>query len=436
MRLQTMGPFFFLCAAVGLVAAVGGCSRMKADTPPVPALSTPALAKPALATPAQVQAIASDPAIKKVAEANNDFGFRLLHTLYENAGGNAFFSPLSISSALMMTINGAGGKTKQEMAQTLGVPGVDIATVNDGYGQLLPYLGNPDKDVDLSIANALWVQQGLKFDSGFQNRCQASYGAQTVSLDLQSQAGADSINQWCDENTHGKIPQIVSPNDLMGSVAVLTDAIYFHGNWSSKFDKAATQQGPFHLENGSDKQVPLMSQTGAFPYFENAQFQAIAMPYSTGRLSFYVFLPKTGISAGSLAGSLNRTSWDDWTKGFEDRDVHITLPRFHVDDRLSLADALGRMGMPDAFSPAADFTPMGLGSNVSISEVIHKAMMDVDEEGTTAAAATAVIMTEEATAMPVRQPPIEMRVDHPFFCAIRDNTTGAILFEGVVRDPQ
>jgi len=378
-------------------------------------------------SPLTLHNAAADP----VAEANTDFGFRLLHQLSSGSSHeNVFFSPFSVSQALSLALNGAGGSTQGEISDTLGLQGLTLDQVNHGNGQLLPSLENPDPKVELSIANALWANKGVKLDPGFQERCRTFYGAHTTTLDFHSAGAADTINDWVKDNTHGKIDKLVEPGDLVLSPAVLTNAVYFHGQWSEQFDINDTQEGPFTLDGGSTKTVPFMSHTGGYSYLATPKFQAVGLPYGSGRVSLYVFLPESGTSVDSLVGALNAQSWKDQIGRMKQVRLEIELPRFKVGYKAELKAPLSALGMGPVFEQGANFQPMGL-SRGFIGEVIHKAILEVNEEGTVAAAATGVVMRSLA----IRRE-LVVRVDHPFFCAIQDKTTGTILFMGVIRDPE
>ena len=377
-------------------------------------------------------AVAADPAVKVVAAANTDFGFRLLHTLDQSEpNGNIFFSPLSISSALTMTLNGAGGQTEQDMAKTLALGAMTRDQVNAANGLLLSSLASPDPKVEVKIASALWARRGITLAPAFQERCHCFYDARAESLDFGSPEAVSTINNWVKGNTKGKITQLVSPPDVASATAVLTNAIYFHGLWQTAFNKAATRSAPFLRVDGGEKRVPMMQQEGRFSYSETADAQAVSLPYGDGRMSLYVLLPKTGQSAEALAKNLDEKAWSARVADMKPTSLTVFLPRFKAEYSGHLRGPLSALGMGSAFERGADFRPMGLNDSF-IGEVIHKAVLDVDEEGTTAAAATAVIMTRAAR-LP---PPTVMRVDRPFFLALRDNATGTILFEGLIRDPQ
>ncbi len=387
-------------------------------------------AKPAV-SPAVV---AADPQVQKVAAANTDFGFRLLKQLaHETPSQNVFYSPFSVTSALTLTLNGAGGRTRIDMAAALGLSGVTADQTDHAYGLLLPSLENPDPQVTLTVANALWAGRGTTFNPRFRARSERYFGARVQTLDMASPAAAATINGWVSEKTHGKIGELVTPRDIATSPAVLTNAVYFHGQWSHAFEKSDTQDGPFTLASGKPKTLPLMSQEAKFSYTETKQFQAVSLPYGQGRMSLYVLLPKSGVTAADVVNSLDPASWNNALGTMKPAQVALTLPRFRANFQATLNAPLIALGMGSAFGSGADFTPMGLRGGF-IGAVIHKAVLEVDEEGTVAAAATAVVMTKSAIRMPEK--PIVMRVDHPFVCLLRDNTTGTLLFAGVIQDPE
>lgn len=383
-------------------------------------------------TPADAAVVAADPQVQKIAAANTRFGFGMLEQLsHHDPGKNVFFSPFSVTSALTLALNGAGGATRQSIASTLGLPPMTNDQINHANGLLLPSLENPDPKVELSVANALWANTGTTFAASFQETCRKYYGASAQTLPFASPSAADTINGWVKEKTHGKIDNLVTPRAISASTAVLTNAVYFHGQWSRAFQKSATHDAPFTLPSGDVKTVPLMCQQASFAYLETPRFQAASLPYGEGRMSLYVFLPKPGTSLSGLVAGMNADTWDGWMGQMKPTPMVIFLPKFQVSYQATLNQPLIALGMGPAFGPEADFAPMGLHGSF-ISAVIHEATLDVDEDGTVAAASTAVIMSRAARPMPTTV----MRVDHPFFCAIRDNATGTLLFAGVIEDPR
>lgn len=412
-RIRPFVPIILGLALAGLGLAAGHISHRKAA--PDPAV------------------VAANPGVRQAAQAETGFGFRLLARLAPaQPRQNIFFSPFSISQALALTLNGAGGATRGGIAQTLGIGTLPTGAFNAANGLLRPSLENPDPQVELTVANALWIQQGRTFAPKFQAQCQQFYDADTTALNLGSPSAAPTINHWVSQNTRGKITTIVSPLDLINAQAVLTDAVYFHGKWAVPFEKASTQPKPFTRADGSRKSVPMMSGENEWSYGQTPSFQAVRLPYGKGRIALYVFLPRKPSGLDAFLQTATAANWNGWLARMQPTEVHLLLPRFHADDALTLNDPLSRLGMASAFGPQADFAPMGL-PDCYISKVLHKATLDVDEEGTVATAATAVIMTESARRPPPS--PIQMRVDHPFFCAIRDDATGTLLFLGGIREP-
>lgn len=365
-----------------------------------------------------------------VADANTDFGLRLLQEECKTQKGNVFLSPFSVSQALTMTLNGAGGKTQAGMAQTLGLGTLSITEVNQANGDLLAALTTPERGVQLNIANALWASNTFQFPADFQQRVRQFYHGDTTTLDFGSPRAAQTINAWVKTQTRGKISALVSPNDLANSLFLLTDAVYFHGDWTQPFDQKATAAQPFHRGDGTAVTVPLMTCQGYLPYLETDQFQAVGIPYGAGRLRMLVFLPKPDVSLENVLQSLNSRAWVQWTAQMQYADMTLFLPRFRADTTLILNQPLATLGMASAFS-GADFSAMGLGST-PLGRVIHKAVIEVNEEGTTAAAVTGV----QGFGGPPPPPPITVRVDRPFVTAIQDTATGTLLFVGAIRDPQ
>jgi serine protease inhibitor len=344
--------------------------------------------------------------------------------------GNIFLSPFSISQGLMMTLNGAGTQTQTDMEKTLGLGASDMDRVNHANGQLLTALTAPDPDTQLSIANALWGDARITFAPDFTARCKQDYNADVMTLNLAAPAAVESINGWASQSTQGKIPNLVTHDDIAGATAVLTNAVYFHGKWQTPFNKAVTKNAPFHQDADHSKDVPLMRQAGNLPYLETPQFQIAALPYGDGHLSLYVLLPQSPATLETLSDSFTAYHWESTVAAMKPTFISLALPRFQAQSHTRLKKPLSDLGMASAFGGGADFAPMGLQGSC-ISDVIHAAVIGVDEEGSVAAAATGTSMERGISAAPP-----SMQVDHPFFIAIRDNITGTILFEGIIRDPE
>ena len=373
------------------------------------------------------------PVNSKLVDANTKFGFKLFQeVLKQDSNKNIFISPTSIAIALSMTYNGASGKTQQAMANALQFQGMSLQDINQANEVLKSTLEKADPDIQLSIANSLWARQGISFKPEFMQKNQQFYGAKVTELDFAKPDAPNAINNWIKENTNGKIDQIV--NQLNSDdVLFLINAIYFKGKWTKPFDKGQTDERPFYLANGSQKQHPMMSQSGRYRYYENETFQAVSLPYGKGNLSLYVFLPKTTTNLDSFQQQLSPQNWQQWMNQFHMRQGSIQLPRFKFDYNIQLNNALKALGMEEAFSDGANFSNM-TSSSVAIDEVKHKTFVEVNEEGTEAAAVTSVGIT--MTSAPMPEAPFQMVVDRPFFCAIRDNQTGTVLFMGSIREPQ
>jgi serine protease inhibitor len=373
----------------------------------------------------------------KLSEANAKFGFKLYSELLrESAGKNLFISPSSIALCLTMAYNGASGETQKAMASALETQSMNLDQLNHAYADLRAALTNPDGEIQLQIANSLWARQGLPFKPDFIQRNKDYFGAQVTALNFGDPSAPATINQWVNTNTNGKISKIVDQIDS-NAVLFLINAIYFKGTWSKAFDKAKTHPQDFTPASGSARQVPMMSQSGKYQYLETNDFQAVSLPYGGGRVSFYVFLPSSSSDLSKLEKTLTYDNWQKWMGQFRSTNGDISLPRFRVDYDVSLNDALKALGMGVAFDDSrADFSGMiqMSGQRVFISRVKHKTYAEVNEEGTEAAAVTSTEM--RTTAMRVEPQRFRMVVDHPFFCAIRDNTTGEMLFMGSIYDPQ
>lgn len=364
--------------------------------------------------------------------ANTRFGFKLFAELVEkDTVENVFISPSSIAVALAMIYNGAKRETQQAMAETLELKGLNLQEVNEANAILLAALkGPPDPKVELAIANSLWAQKDLTFRSEFLQRNRDFYGAEVANLDFTDPSALSTINSWVKDNTNEKIDDLVKPEDLDAlTVLVLINAIYFKGIWEERFDREKTKEGVFTLLDGRRKQLPMMSQMGWYEYCECDDFQAISLPYGEGRISMYIFLPRQAITLDDFQRSLHPDNWQKWLSWFYWAEGTIVLPRFNVEYEVELSDALKALGMGVAFGPVANFEGMCAGP-LWISVFRHKTHLEVNEEGTEAAAATAMVISRGG--VPER---FMMVVDRPFFCAIRDNQTGEVVFMGFIVEP-
>ncbi len=378
------------------------------------------------------QATAINPAFK---QAQTRFAFAFLQALCQEQAGtpkNTFISPTSLAYALAMTYNGANGETQQAMAQALQVQGMSMTAVNEAFSALMQSTQQADPDVTLTIANALWAREGVSFAPDFLQRNEQYYQAEVDELDFADPGAVATINRWVDEQTQGKIPAIVDelkPETIM----VLINAIYFKGAWTEPFDEDQTTDQPFTLLDGSTKQVPMMTQFDSYRYYEGEDMQAVSLPYGEERLSMTILLPSQDSSLQSLVRQLDAPTWRQWLGEMSPQDGQVSIPRFKMEDDHALEDVLTDMGMGLAFDcDHADFSQMYAKPGVCITSVRQKTFVEVNEEGTEAAAATSVEMGL-TSAMPNQ--PFTMVVDRPFFFAIHDDQTDAVLFMGMVVEP-
>ena len=372
-----------------------------------------------------------------VTEGNNVFAAALYGRL-RHQSGNLFFSPESISTALAMAYAGARGSTASEMAKTLHFT-LPPDKLHPAMGALLRDLNAAHEGYQLSVANALWAQQGYTFLDDFLSLLKTDYGAglNQVNFKGATEAARLTINQWVEQKTQDKIKDLLQPGALRSDTRlVLTNAIYFKGDWETQFDKAQTKSEDFHLSPAQAATTPLMHREGRFSYFDGGTFQILEIPYKSKELSMIVFLPKDAGGLSALEQSLTGSNLQQWLgKLASVPKVIVTMPKFKMTQQFELGSTLSAMGMPQAFSGSADFSGMTGHRDFAISEVIHKAYVDVNEEGTEAAAATAVTMRALAMRAPEGPPPV-FRADHPFVFMIRDNRSASILFMGRMADPR
>jgi serpin B len=374
-------------------------------------------------------------------EGNSAFAFELYQALRGNEG-NVFYSPYSISLALAMTYAGARGETAQQMADTLqfmleqdklhpAFNWLDTELASRGKGAQ----GKDGEGFKLNIVNAIWGQEDYEFLPAFLDILAENYGAGLRVLDFRTQAEGSrlAINQWVSDQTEDRIKDLIPPGVIDALTRlVLTNAIYFNAAWEHPFDKKMTANGPFYLPNGGQVTVPMMRQTESSNYSEGEGYQAVELSYNGTELSMVILLPASG-NFQAFEEGLQAQKVNDIISGLQPGEVTLTMPKFEFDSEFSLKDTLPAMGMPDAFSSDdADFSGMTGNRELCISDVVHKAFVSVDEAGTEAAAATAVITGE--TSAP-GGPPVVVTIDRPFIFLIRDIKTGAILFIGRVLNP-
>jgi serine protease inhibitor len=364
---------------------------------------------------------------QQVQSAANAFSFALWQKLNaEQPGKNIFASPLSASFALGMTLNGAAGTTLGEMRSALQFGNTAVTDINAGYKSLMQLLTTLDPSVTMQIANSIWYRNTLTVNKPFVDAVTSSFDATVTALDFQDVSGSLSrINGWVDTKTNHKITSILDdiPRD---AVMYLINAIYFKAGWREKFDPSRTTDGVFHGASG-DHTVPLMHRNDKMSYAETATYQSVDLPYGDSSFTMTVILPKPATNVDAVAASLTAAGWSALTSSFATSQVDLALPKMKLEWSASLVPELKALGMQAAFLNA-DFTPMSpSGNQLVISDVKQKAYVDVNEEGTEAAAVTSVGIV--VTSAPLSQ---VMRVDHPFIFAIRERLTGTVLFIGKV----
>ena len=385
---------------------------------------------------------ASPEAPADVAAADNAFGFRLLNAVQKTSpNGNVVLSPVSAALDLSMVLGGAGGETKEEMLSALSLEGLTPAAINEANASLIKVIRTPARSITLSVADSLWVDnRHVTLRPDYIKQTQAWYDAEITDLDFSNPGAATRINSWASKETQGRISKVIDridPADLM----LLLNAVYFKGQWAHKFDKAQTQPRDFTLAGGSVKQVPRMTQSGRFDYFETPLLQAIRLAFGDGDLVMEVLLPATSSSVDALEAELTAEHWKGWQKQYALRSGTIELPRFELKSNYRLNEPLQALGMRRAFHPdTAQLTGMFSsapgergGGRFFISSVLQSTYWKVDEDGSEAAAVTSIGVRAAAVARPVQ--PFRMIVDRPFFCAIEDRRSGALLFVGAIYDP-
>ncbi len=404
--------------ALALVAACTGATEPDPVAP-----SAPLTALPRALTAGE----------QRVIGAANEFSFALFRRLSAaQQNDNVFTSPLSASMALGMAMNGAAGTTYDEMRATLGFDAAATETeIGESYKSLIALLRGLDPSVDFRIANSIWYRTGFPVHQSFLDAGRTWFDARVSAIDFASPTAVPTINDWVSTATVGKIPTIIE-TIRDDQIMFLINAIYFKGSWRTRFDPARTIDAPFH-GMGGDQPAKLMHREGTMKHLQTAGFQAVDLPYGNDAYSMTVVLPNEGQSIDAVAASLQSAPWSQWTAQFRDADVDLHLPRFKLAWERGLIADLESLGMRAAFvGGGADFTRLSpMGRDLYISVVKQKTYVDVNEEGTEAAAVTNVGIS--VTSMPVRVP---FRVDRPFIVVLRERLSGTILFMGrIVRMP-
>jgi serpin B len=412
-----------LCLVILLSVGCAYGASLPVDAPPSPN-STPTPQPTRVRT--KPTPIPLTEAAAQLAQANNVFGFDLLAELYaETPEENLFFSPLSLALALQMVYNGASAEIQDEAAAVLHLPSPSVDDLNEANRVLQGNLRGAE-EIELLIANSIWLNSllGAELIEEFAQNMQQGYDAEVAELDFADPEAVNVINGWVDEQTKGEITKVLDETDPNTALWLL-NAIYFKGDWQEQFDPQFTREEPFTLADGTQKNFPLMHQSGNFPYYRGENFDLAALPYGEeGRMQMVVLLPDEGTPLDALLADLTMESWQQWVEGLQPQQLSVGLPRFGVEyTNNTLVETLAQLGLP-----TAGYTGVSESTTGDISQVIHKAIVKVNEEGTVAAAVS-------GGAMPASMPP-SFVVNRPFFLTIQDSETGAILFMGAIYDPE
>jgi serine protease inhibitor len=362
---------------------------------------------------------------QKLIGAGNAFAFDLLREINTSQRSeNVFISPLSASMALGMTMNGANGTTFDAMRSALRLGTASREDINEGYRSLITLLRGLDKATDFRIANSIWYEKTFPFHASFISESQNFFDARVSALDFADPGSVNTINSWVNEATNKKIPTIIETIDD-DMVMYLINAIYFKGTWRNQFDKSKTANAPFFALDGSSASVPLMTQTSSIGVATGGNYTAVDLPYGNSAFSMTVVLPQKGTDINAFAEAMTLEKWQALAATFNVRETTLFLPRFTLEWKRKLNPDLEKLGMGTAFQEGfADFTRMSPeGNRLIIDEVIQKTFVEVNEEGTEAAAVTSV-------GVGVTSAPAPIRVDRPFMFAIREKLSGTILFVG------
>lgn len=363
--------------------------------------------------------------------ANNQLGFELLKELNEDEpADNLFISPFSVNSALGMTLNGANGSTTTAMQNAMQVRELTVSEVNEGFQNLNESLPVLDEHVIFNTANAIFYKNTFSVLPAFLETNNSFYNAEISPLDFSDASSVDVINDWVSDKTEEKIPTII--NEIGdGAVMYLINAIYFLADWRLPFDPEKTVEQGFQTESGATEMIDMMQQPKhGSPTYSNEKFDAVDLAYGDSIYSMTLFLPKTNYSVHDIISDFNTDNWNTWIEGLATQDLYLGLPKFTMEYKTSLKPALRDLGMDVAFGSGADFSNINSYAALQISDVIHKTFIEVDEEGTEAAAVTAVIIENTSVT-----PTLNLQFNKPFVFAIRDNETNSVLFLGKMMNP-
>jgi serine protease inhibitor len=371
-----------------------------------------------------------------IVSSDNSFGFKLFSQINgSEQNKNVFISPFSVSMAFGMLLNGANGSTLDSLEQALGDAGMSLSDINNAYKNVSVSLTTLDAHVTFQNANSIWYRDGFPVLTNFLNVNKNYFDAEVNSLNFNLPSTAQTINNWVNLKTYGKIPTILDGSIPSDIVMYLINAIYFKGAWTYKFDTSGTKDASFTCADGSIATCKLMNQEDTFAYYADSSMQAIDLPYGDRSYSMTVILPSAGISIDQFASALSQSQWNTIINKLDSAKVDLYMPKFTLNYSRVLNNELKALGMGIAFDPLrADLTRISAMGGLYVSYVLHKTYVDVDEEGTEAAAAT-VIGIEIGAVYPGRPEINVMRIDHPFIFVIREHQSGTILFIGKIVNP-
>jgi serpin B len=364
-------------------------------------------------------------------ESGNSFAFDIFSQVLKSAGENenVMISPMSISCALSMTLNGANGTTRSAMLQALRLNGISVDAINNSYKNLTADLLSVDKRVLMTIANSVWTENDFAVKQAFIDILTNYYDAESKSFDINDSSAPDKINAWIEDKTNGLIKEMIDHLED-NTVMLLINAIYFKGKWKSEFDESKTTEMPFYKTGSNQIEVPMMKQETEISVYQGDEFVLAEFPYGQGNFVMDVILPDEQDGLSSTIASVSDANFTSWISQKSKIKTDVSFPRFKYGFKKKLKDVLSDLGMGIAFTDGADF------SNISeldllINDVTHQSFIETNEEGTEAAAAT--IVDIGVTSVPVS--PMVFRMDHPFMYIIRETTTNSIIFMGRVADP-
>ncbi len=368
---------------------------------------------------------------QKVESAGNSFATTLFNEVAnQEQGKNFFISPLSVSMALSMTLNGASGETYTDMQQTLGLTGLSNQQINQSYRNLMAIFAALDPNVTFDIANSIWFRNTFSVLNSFIAVDSTYFDAKASALDFNDPNSANVINSWVSEKTYGKIPSVIQPPIPASVMVYLINALYFHGTWKYRFDYENTKPGTFYLPDGSTESDSMMAMSDTLDYYSDESFKAVELPYGNGDYSMLLLLPATALTSTNPIPLLDQKELNAIIDGLKPVSVDLTLPKFKLQYSADFVKVLSQMGMSNAFSPAADFTRINPAGTLTISSVLHKTYIHVDEAGTEAAAVTGVGV---GTTVVVRS--LKVEVNRPFIFLIKENHDNTIMFMGSITRP-